>query len=48
VETSTFGSEVVAARIAVELIESLRFKLRMFGVPIEGPMPSLKIQPSLN
>ncbi len=26
----------VAMRIAVELIESLRYKLRMFGVPIEG------------
>mmetsp|Transcript_10776 Transcript_10776/g.15574 ORF Transcript_10776/g.15574 Transcript_10776/m.15574 type:complete len:227 (+) Transcript_10776:552-1232(+) len=37
VETSTFGSEFVAARIAVELIESLRYKLRMFGVPIDGP-----------
>ncbi len=36
-ETSTFGSEFVAARIAVELIESLRYKLRMFGVPIDGP-----------
>ena len=22
---------------AVELVESLRYKLRMFGVPIEGP-----------
>jgi hypothetical protein len=37
VETSTFGSEFVAARIAVELIESLRYKLRMFGIPISGP-----------
>jgi hypothetical protein len=37
VETSTFGSEFVAMRIAVELVESLRYKLRMFGVPIEGP-----------
>jgi hypothetical protein len=37
VETSTFGSEFVAARIAVELIESLRYKLRMFGIPIDGP-----------
>jgi hypothetical protein len=37
VETSTFGSEFVAMRIAVELIESLRYKLRMFGIPIEGP-----------
>ena len=24
-------------RIAVDLIESLRYKLRMFGVPIDGP-----------
>ena len=37
VETSTFGSEFVAIRIAVELVESLQYKLRMFGVPIEGP-----------
>jgi hypothetical protein len=37
VETSTFGSEFIAARIAVELIEGLRYKLRMFGVPVDGP-----------
>ena len=37
VETSTFGSEFVAMRIAVELIDSLHYKLRMFGIPIEGP-----------
>jgi hypothetical protein len=37
VETSTFGSEFIALRIAVELIESLRYKLRMFGVPLAGP-----------
>ena len=36
-ETSTFGSELVAMRIAKELIVSLRYKLRMFGVPIDGP-----------
>ena len=36
VETSTFGSEYVALRIAIELIESLVYKLRMFGVPIDG------------
>ena len=36
VETSTFGSEFVALRIAVELIEALRYKLRMFGVLIDG------------
>jgi hypothetical protein len=27
----------VALRIAVELIESLRYKLRMMGIPIVGP-----------
>ncbi len=37
VETSTFGSEFVTMRIAVELIEALRYKLRMFGIPIGGP-----------
>jgi hypothetical protein len=37
VETSTFGSEFVAMRIAVELIEGLRYKLRMFGIPIDCP-----------
>lgn len=36
VETSTFGSEFTAMKTAIELIESLRYKLRMFGVPIEG------------
>jgi hypothetical protein len=37
VETSTFGSEFTAMRIATELLESLRYKLRMFGVPLDGP-----------
>ena len=37
VETSTFGSEFVAAKIAVELIQALRYKLRMMGVPLDGP-----------
>uniref|UniRef100_A0A7S4AMN0 Reverse transcriptase Ty1/copia-type domain-containing protein n=1 Tax=Pseudo-nitzschia australis TaxID=44445 RepID=A0A7S4AMN0_9STRA len=36
VETSTFGSEIVAMRIAIELVEGLRYKLRMMGVPING------------
>ena len=35
VESSSFGSEFVALRIATEMIESLRYKLRMFGVPVE-------------
>ena len=37
VETSTFGSEFIVMKTAVEQIESLRYKLRMFGVPLEGP-----------
>ncbi|MGH7954896.1 MAG: Ty1/Copia family ribonuclease HI, partial [Gloeomargaritales cyanobacterium] len=37
VESSTFGSEFVALKIAVEMIEGLRYKLRMFGVPLDGP-----------
>ena len=37
VETSTYGSEVVAGRIAVDLVVELRYKLRMLGVPVVGP-----------
>ena len=37
VETSTFGSEFVAAKIAVEIIEGLRYKLRMMGIEVDGP-----------
>jgi hypothetical protein len=37
VETSTFGSEFVALRCARDLIVALRYKLRMFGIPIIGP-----------
>ena len=37
VETSTYGSELVAARIAVELILELRYALRMLGVPVNEP-----------
>jgi hypothetical protein len=34
VEASTFGSEFQAMKNAVELTEALRYKLRMFGVPL--------------
>ena len=37
VESSTFGSEFVAMRTARYLIVALRYKLRMFGVPLDGP-----------
>lgn len=37
VETSTFGSEFTATKQAIELVKALRYKLRMFGIPMEGP-----------
>jgi len=37
VETSTFGSEFMALKTAMEMVIGLRYKLRMMGVPIEGP-----------
>ena len=37
VETSTFGSEIIALRISIELVEDLRYKLRMFCVPLKVP-----------
>ena len=37
VESSTFGSEFVAMRIAKDMAIALRYKLRMFGIPIDGP-----------
>ena len=35
VETSTFGSEFVALKMATEMIKGPRYKLRMMGIPIE-------------
>ena len=37
VESSTFGSEFTALKNAVELVTKIRYKLRMFGVPVDGP-----------
>ena len=37
VEAATFGSEFVALRICTELIVTLCYKLRMFGVPSDEP-----------
>jgi len=36
VEASTFGAEFRAMKTAVEMVEALRYKLRMFGVPLDG------------
>jgi hypothetical protein len=35
VETSTYGSEMVAARIAIDLIIEMRYKFRMLGIVLE-------------
>jgi len=37
VESSTFGSEFVSLKIAMEMNCAMRYKLRMMGVPIAGP-----------
>jgi hypothetical protein len=37
VESSTFGSEFVAMKIAIEQVEAMRYKLRMMGIPVDGP-----------
>ena len=36
IETSTFGSEYIALRIAIEKVISLRYKLRMMGIGLNG------------
>ena len=38
VESSSFGSECVAMKQCCEYIRGLRYKLRMMGIPVEGPM----------
>ena len=37
VESSSFGSEFVAMKTAIEQIEGLRYKCRMMGIPLDGP-----------
>ena len=37
VETSTYGSELVASRIVTEMVMEYRFALRSLGVEIDGP-----------
>jgi hypothetical protein len=37
VETSTYGAELVAARIATDMIVEMRYVLRMVGVEVDGP-----------
>ena len=37
VETSVFGAEFVSMKFGIEKARALRYKLRMMGVPIDGP-----------
>jgi hypothetical protein len=37
VETSTYGSDLVASRISTEFILEVRFMWRSLGVDIDGP-----------
>jgi hypothetical protein len=36
-ETSSFGSEFSALKTGTEMDKGLRYKLRMMGVPLDGP-----------
>ena len=36
VETSTYGPEIVAGRIAVDMAVEMRYNLRMLGPPVQG------------
>ena len=37
IESSTYGSELVVGCIATDLTMAMRYRLRMLGVPIDGP-----------
>jgi hypothetical protein len=41
VETSTYGSELVASRVDTELILEVRYMLRSLGVALDGPASML-------
>ena len=36
VETSTHGAELFVMKLGFEMVEALRYKLRMFWVPLDG------------
>ena len=43
VESPSFGSEFVAMKQFCEYIRGLRYKLRMMGIPVEGPTCIMEI-----
>jgi hypothetical protein len=38
IQLSVFGAEFVAMKLGMEVLRGIRYKLRMMGVPIAGPM----------
>jgi hypothetical protein len=38
VDTSTYGTELVAARIATDMAMELRYNIRMLGFELDGPV----------
>ena len=38
IETSTFGSKIMALKQAAEYLRGLRYKLRIFGIPVDEPV----------
>jgi len=40
VETSAFSAEMIAMKMCIEVIQALRFKLRMFGIPMINDEPT--------
>jgi hypothetical protein len=36
VEASTYGSELLAMQLAIKMIEGLRYKISMMGIPLDG------------
>ena len=37
IETAVFGAEFVALKNGIETLRGIRYKLRMMGIPVEGP-----------
>ena len=46
-ETSSFGSEFIAMKSCCEYLRGLRYKLRMFGIPVEHPAYVLRDNKSI-
>ena len=38
IETSVFGTKLVAMKHGIKMLRGLHYKLRMMGVPLTGPM----------